>query len=84
MPDLIIPKRPVTVSKLEFMNKLTNDELIAIFSLAKTDPVVEVWVEYFKASEKISLGNNQTISGLEMLVTKGILTSDRINEILGK
>lgn len=90
MSDLTIISGPGTVikdnnifSKLEFMEKLTQDELESIYTLAKNDVSVEVWKDKFQASTKIDISSESTINGIRMLESKGIFTTDRANEILG-
>lgn len=78
------PPPPPPISKLEYMNRFTDTELAAIYSAAKTNIAIEVWLEKFKAAEQINLRDQRTIDGLNALVAVGILTPTRVSEILGE
>ncbi len=76
------PPPPKIVSKADFRLSLMDAEYVAILSAAKTDIEVQAWVETFNILTEINLDSLRTVSGLEMLVSKGILTESRKNEIL--
>lgn len=77
------------VSKLEYMNRFTDEELSAIYSMAKVAVPVEVWLAKFNAATPeadgtaIDLDDTRTASGLFALEAIGLLSSGRANEILG-
>jgi len=70
------------LTKLAFMRRLTQAELAAIYTLAKTQPIIEVWLEMFKLSEEISLDDPDLISGLVGMESMGILSAGRSEEVL--
>ena len=74
-------KLPI-ITKLEFRFRLTDAEYIGILSAAKTDVEVQAWVETFNMVTQINLDDPRTISGLDMMVAKGLLTEERKTEIL--
>lgn len=78
------PPPPVTVlSKFEFLKRFTSDERKAINAAAKVDPDVEDFKMLLDAAQEVDLGNPDTVSGVNLLETAGLLASGRAAEILG-
>lgn len=80
-----IPSAPPAtrvISKLEYMNRFTDAELIGIYTAAKTNVAVEVWLEKFKQAQNINLDDPQIRAGLDALVGGGLLAPDRPASIL--
>lgn len=76
------PPKPPIITKISFRFRLTNSEYVDILNAAKTDTEVQAWVETFNMVSQIDLESSRTIDGISMMVTKGLLTSQRANEIL--
>jgi hypothetical protein len=78
------PPPPVLpmITKLAFRYRLTDAEYVGILAAAKTDVEVMAWVETFNMVSQINLDDPRTASGLEMMVTKSLLTEERKTEIL--
>lgn len=70
------------ITKLAFRYRLTDAEYVGILSSAKTDVEVQAWVETFNMVTQVNLDDPRTANGLEMMVTKGLLTEERKTEIL--
>ena len=70
------------ITKIEFRFRLTDAEYVGILSAAKTDVEVQAWVETFNMVTQVNLDDPRTATGLEMMVTKGLLTEERKTEIL--
>lgn len=81
LPDPPIPKQTV-FSKIDFQKKFTQPELVAIYTEAKSDIEVEVWLDTFKIATEIDTTDEQTLAGMGMLVSKGVITQLRADEIL--
>ena len=81
-PTLTLPKLPPIITKLAFRFRLTDAEYVGILAAAKTDVEVMAWVETFNMVSQINLEDSRTVSGLEMMVTKSLLTEERKTEIL--
>lgn len=66
------------VSKLGFLNRLTEDEHVAMLTLSKTDVIAEAWFQ------KFNLMGNVVLNDLKLNIFKdnNILTEDRVNQIL--
>lgn len=79
---------PRKVSKLEFMNLLTDEELVGIYAAAKVSPAVEVWLAKFHATSvepdgtSIDKDDPRTIAGLEALEAVGLISTGRAAEVL--
>jgi hypothetical protein len=70
------------VTKLAFRFRMTDAEYVGILAAAKTDIEVAAWVETFNMVNQINLDDSRTKSGLDMMVTKTLLTAQRATEIL--
>lgn len=78
-PDPVLP--PV-ITRLAFRYRLTDAEYVAILTAAKSDVEVAAWVETFNIVSQVKLDDPRTKSGLDMMVSKGLLTAQRETEIL--
>lgn len=65
-----------------FVRLMTLDELRSIYTLAKNNIDMEIWLDRFKMSKEIDKDDPFLIDGLQSLVAAGIFTQDRVNEIL--
>lgn len=81
-PETVVPAKPTTLTKLEYMNRFTDAELAGIYTAAKTVIAVEVWLEKFKLATDINLTDQRTIDGLHALEDAGLLAEGRAAEIL--
>lgn len=70
------------ITKLEFMNRLTADELILIYTAAAQDVRLQIWLDKFKISEFVDLSDQQTIDGIKALEQFSIIATGRSLEIL--
>lgn len=78
-----VQKTPIRIiTRLAFMRRLSNDELANIYSAAKTQPLLEVWLDKFKLAEEINLDDAEIISGLQWLEASGLLSTGRAAEVL--
>lgn len=82
-PPPIYPPDPASIiTKLAFRFRLTDAEYVGILSAAKDDVEVAAWVETFNMVTQINLDDPRTKSGLDMMVSKNLLTAERETEIL--
>ena len=87
LPDLpeVQPKPQETrVSKLEYLSAFTDEELAGIYTIAKTNVYVELWLEKFHLAEFICISDPLSQAGVRALESAGLLSSGRANEILTK
>jgi len=79
------PPAPVLqpiITKIAMITRFTDIEYTGILAAAKTDVEVQGWLDRFYAANQINLADSRTVSGINMMVTKGLLTQTRANEIL--
>jgi len=74
------PARVIT--KLDFMNRFTMEELAVIYTAAKTEVMVEVFLDKLKLAERVDIADPQTIAGLQALAASGLLTEARVQAVL--
>lgn len=70
------------ITRLAFRYRMTDEEYVGILTAAKTDVSVAAWVETFNIVSQVNLNDPRTKSGLDMMVSKGLLTAERETEIL--
>lgn len=73
---------PRLLTKLEYMERFTDEELGTIFTVAKQSVAVEVWLEKFKLASEINLDDPRILGGLLALESVGILATGRAQEII--
>ena len=85
--SIVIERLPVinvqqTFSKLEFINRFTDAELINIYTAAKSVIQIEIWLDKFKLAEYIDVSSPTTVSGLQSLEANGLIAAGRTNQII--
>lgn len=83
LEDIPIPE-PVAkqFTQLEYQSLYTLDELVAIETAAETNPTLRVLQRMQQSATYISLADQRTIQGMQLLVSLSLLTSERYTEIL--
>ncbi len=76
-----IPPEPI-ITKLAFRYRMTDSEYVGILSASKTDVEVAAWLETFNMVSQVNLADPRTRSGLNMMVSKNLLTQVRLEEII--
>lgn len=71
------------LTKLEFRNRFTFEELVAIEEVSITDSGVRVLQTNLNIAEFIDVKDPNTIAGINYLVSKELLTQERADIILG-
>lgn len=72
------------LTKQQFIDRFTHAEFLGILTAAKTDIEVEGWLFRFNnADNPMDTTDPRVISGLSLLVTEGLLTQARADEIAG-
>ena len=67
----------------EFLLRFTPQERAAFRAAANTDPLVADFQQLAQAAQEILSDDPMTAAGMNYLVTNGLLTQQRANEILG-
>lgn len=73
---------PPALSKLEFMARLTQAELVAIYTAKKTSVEVEIFLTKFSFADEIHLDNPELIQNLQNMEAAGLLATGRAMQIL--
>jgi hypothetical protein len=73
---------PNSITKIAMITRFTDPEFVGILTAAKTDPEVEGWYARFSAATTINLDDARTVSGVNMLYLKALLTEARATAIL--
>ncbi len=71
-----------TITVKEFKSRFTGSEMRAIDNAALTDDEVYRYEKLVNVAQEIDLKHSDTISGVQYLVSIGILTQERAKEIL--
>lgn len=71
------------IGPLDLMRRFTDAELSGLYTAAKTNVMVEVWLERFKVAADINLDDPLAVAGMQALEAAGIIGVGRAAEILG-
>lgn len=84
LPDTPLPEPTPsrTLTRLEFRNRFTMSEKVAIYTAANTSVEIKIWLDDLACAESVDLFDPQTQQSVEELVQAGLLTEQRKNEIL--
>lgn len=80
--QIITPPKETKMTKLEFQLRFTFAELVAIEIAAETNPGVRVLQRQQQAAEFIDTSDENTILGVMYLQYVGLITQERMAEIL--
>ena len=73
---------PTILTKLQFENRFTFEELVAIETAAETNPGIRVLKSKQSKADFIDLTDENTILGVMFLNSVNLLTQERMTEIL--
>lgn len=77
-----VPKVQRTLTKKEFLKRLTPEEYSAIKTAAATNGTVDYYWQLFMLAEEVNLDDPDTVGGLTLLVYAGLIANDRVPQIL--
>ena len=75
-------KKPVRLTRLDYMRRFTLVEEAGIRVAARTDPMIEVILGRLSAAEHVDVTDTETMAGVDYLVVNGLLTAERKAEVL--
>jgi hypothetical protein len=81
-PVIVDPPPPPIITKIAMITRFSDAEYTGILSAAKTDVEVQGWLDRFYAANNINLQDSRTVAGMNMMVSKGLLTQPRADAIL--
>jgi len=67
---------------LQFIEKFTDTEQLAIVTAAMSSPALRLWYDKLMASQEVVFSDPRMSSGMEALVTFGLISEARSEEIL--
>lgn len=76
------PPLPNIITKIAMITRFTDSEFTGVLAASKTDVEVEGWYARFSAASQINLDDSRTIGGIDLLVSKNLLTQARATQIL--
>ena len=85
VPPQPVPTQPPErrqVTPLEFIDRLTHDEQIAVVTATLQNPAVKLWYDKLLAASFVSFDDPRLSAGLDVLVQAGLLTAERRAEII--
>lgn len=77
-----MPKPPQVLTPLQFLERLTVDERVAIRAAAKQNPLLDDWLDMLRATSIVDLADPRTVGGVRAIVSAGLLTTQRGDELL--
>jgi len=78
-----VPTQPVPkCTPLQFIEKFTDAEQLAIVTAAMSSPALRLWYDKLMASQEVVFSDPRMSSGMEALVTFGLISEARSEEIL--
>lgn len=75
-------KRMATLTKYAFLSRFTTQEKLAIFGAESSNVMIRLFLETFRVCSDIELTNLETIQGVQMLESSGLIAPGRASEIL--
>jgi hypothetical protein len=70
------------MTKLEFLRRFTQEERVAIRTVAKSNVVLEDYMAMIDLAQEIDTSDADTRAGVQMLESVGLLAEGRAQEIL--
>lgn len=82
--DIPVPPEPAkeaVLTRYQFMCLFTNAEMVAIMTASDTDPVTRLFLKQLDNVEDVRFSDKNTIAGLAHLVSVGLITEERKEQI---
>lgn len=77
-----LPPLPTPTSPLQFIEKFTEEEQLAIVTATMTQPVIKLWYDKLLAAGTVDMADPRLQAGMNALVSAGLITAERKEEIL--
>lgn len=68
---------------LDFLDKFTDAEQLAVVAATRESDPIKLWYDKMLASTFVDLNDPRTSAGLSALVSEGLLSQSRYDEIMG-
>lgn len=73
---------PRTCSPLDFIERFTDEEQLAVVTAAMQFPALRLWYDKLMAAQQVVEGAPRLVDGMQALVAAGLLTQQRCDEVL--
>lgn len=70
------------ITKLAFRERFTQDEKVALYTAAKSEVRIQIWLDDLDAAQDLRLDDPRIIAGVQMLESQGMIGAGRAGEIL--
>ena len=77
-----VPAPVKVMTALEFFERFTDEEQLAIVTATMSNPAVKLWYDKLIAANEVNFSDPRLEAGLNNLVTAELITEDRKQEIL--
>lgn len=78
-----LPAPPRTTTPLQFIERFTEAEQLAIVTAAMQVPALRLWYDKLMAAQQVVFDDPRLAAGMDALVAAGLLTAERNAEVLG-
>ena len=78
------PLPPASMTPLEFIDRLTDAEQLALATAAMSQAPIKLWYDKLLAADTVNLGDARLAQGVQAMVAAGLLAAPRALEILGQ
>lgn len=82
-PAVPAPAPPPSWPSLDFMERFTESEQLAIVTATLANPAVKLWYDKAMAAGTVKADDPRTVAGMAALVGAGLITAERHDQILG-
>lgn len=82
VPEPEAPAIKPSLSVLQFRSRFTDAEKVAIYTAAKTEVLVQIWLDDLMAASDVRTDDPRTIGGVQALEAAGLIAAGRASEIL--
>ena len=76
------PAPPRTCTPLEFIERFTEAEQLAVVTAAMQVPALRLWYDKLMAAQQVVEDDPRLASGLDALVSAGLITEQRRDEVM--
>jgi hypothetical protein len=76
------PVRPRWIHKAILKQRIPAQKRIAVRVAAKTDPIIEDFLDLLNSADEVLLDNPETIAGMAYCVSLGLLSAQEAAEVL--
>lgn len=76
------PAAPRTCTPLEFIERFTEAEQLAVVTAAMQVPALRLWYDKLMAAQQVVEDDPRLAAGLDALVSAGLITQQRRDEVM--